>query len=170
MKPILWALALLALLSTPSLATAYYDPGVQRWINRDPVADEASVVTLVIGTERDQNSNPHVQETIEIQRFRSPVESFAKINVNLVGFVSNDPLSLCDLMGLFAPCRYLCTRISTLVPIFICVHDATDNTDCPDCGSTIDIVFGRIGRYRIFFVTNFPCPLCAEHDKPEPGA
>ncbi len=36
MKPLLWALALLALLFAPDLATAYYDPGVQRWINRDP--------------------------------------------------------------------------------------------------------------------------------------
>ncbi len=35
--PLLWALALLVLFSAPNLASAYYDPGVQRWINRDPV-------------------------------------------------------------------------------------------------------------------------------------
>jgi hypothetical protein len=39
MKPLPWALALLTLLSAPDLASAYYDPGVQRWINRDPVAE-----------------------------------------------------------------------------------------------------------------------------------
>jgi len=33
----------LALLSAPNLATAYYDPGVQRWINRDPVGLAQSV-------------------------------------------------------------------------------------------------------------------------------
>ena len=32
----IWFVALLTLLSTPHLASAYYDPGVQRWINRDP--------------------------------------------------------------------------------------------------------------------------------------
>ncbi len=36
MKLLLWALALLALVSAPNLALGYYDPGVQRWINRDP--------------------------------------------------------------------------------------------------------------------------------------
>jgi len=39
MKPLLWPSALLALLSAPTLASAYYDPGVQRWINRDPLLE-----------------------------------------------------------------------------------------------------------------------------------
>jgi RHS repeat-associated protein len=39
MKPMIWLVALLALLSGPHLASAYYDPGVQRWINRDPVRE-----------------------------------------------------------------------------------------------------------------------------------
>jgi len=37
-KALVWTLALLALLSATNLASAYYDPGVQRWINRDPLA------------------------------------------------------------------------------------------------------------------------------------
>ncbi len=40
MKPLLWAFSLLALFSAPNLATAYYDPSVQRWINRDPIGEE----------------------------------------------------------------------------------------------------------------------------------
>jgi hypothetical protein len=32
-------LAVLALLSAPQLAPAYYDPGLQRWINRDPIRE-----------------------------------------------------------------------------------------------------------------------------------
>jgi len=32
-------LMLLALLSSPHTASAYYDPGVQRWINRDPLGE-----------------------------------------------------------------------------------------------------------------------------------
>ena len=43
-KPFLWAVTLPALFSVPNLASAYYDPGVQRWINRDPVADEAGLL------------------------------------------------------------------------------------------------------------------------------
>ena len=39
MKPTIWFLTLLALLSAPHLASAFYDPGVQRWINRDPIAE-----------------------------------------------------------------------------------------------------------------------------------
>jgi hypothetical protein len=39
MKLLLWALAPLALFSAPNLASAYYDPGVQRWINRDPIEE-----------------------------------------------------------------------------------------------------------------------------------
>jgi hypothetical protein len=36
-KTMTWFLTLLALLTAPHLASAYYDPGVQRWINRDPI-------------------------------------------------------------------------------------------------------------------------------------
>jgi len=39
MEPLLRASALLALLSVTNLASAYYDPGVQRWISRDPIRE-----------------------------------------------------------------------------------------------------------------------------------
>lgn len=39
MKPTIWFLTLLVLVCAPHPASAYYDPGVQRWINRDPVAE-----------------------------------------------------------------------------------------------------------------------------------
>jgi RHS repeat-associated protein len=39
LRPILDALALLALFSTANVASGYYDPGVQRWINRDPMTE-----------------------------------------------------------------------------------------------------------------------------------
>lgn len=31
--------ALLGLLSAPHLTSAYYDPGLQRWINRDAIGE-----------------------------------------------------------------------------------------------------------------------------------
>ena len=43
LKSLLRALALLALFSAPNLASAYYDPGVQRWINRDPIGEQGGV-------------------------------------------------------------------------------------------------------------------------------
>ena len=43
LRPPLWALSLLALLSTANLASAYYDPGVQRWINRDPMTEDGDL-------------------------------------------------------------------------------------------------------------------------------
>jgi hypothetical protein len=36
-KQLAWLFALLAVLSAPNPASAYYHPGVQRWISRDPV-------------------------------------------------------------------------------------------------------------------------------------
>jgi uncharacterized protein RhaS with RHS repeats len=39
MKRLLGLVTLLALFSAPHLASAYYDPGVQRWINRDPIEE-----------------------------------------------------------------------------------------------------------------------------------
>jgi hypothetical protein len=39
MKPLLRTLAVLALISASNPASAYYDPGVQRWINRNPIEE-----------------------------------------------------------------------------------------------------------------------------------
>jgi RHS repeat-associated protein len=39
MKPMVRLVTLLILVFLPHLASAYYDPGVQRWINRDPVGE-----------------------------------------------------------------------------------------------------------------------------------
>jgi hypothetical protein len=39
MKLLLRLLTPLALFSAPHLASAYYDPGLQRWINRDPITE-----------------------------------------------------------------------------------------------------------------------------------
>ena len=43
MKALFGWVLLLALFSAPRLASAYYDPGVQRWINRDPIHERGGV-------------------------------------------------------------------------------------------------------------------------------
>jgi RHS repeat-associated protein len=70
MRSLLWALALLFLLSPTNLASAYYDPAAQRWLNRDPLGEEGLVL---IGEEG---------------------------GCNLYGFDENEPLSLYDAYGL----------------------------------------------------------------------
>jgi hypothetical protein len=42
-KRLLGFLTLLTLLAVPHLASAYYDPGVQRWINRDPMEEDGGL-------------------------------------------------------------------------------------------------------------------------------
>jgi len=42
-RQVVWFVALLVLLSTSHVASAYYDPGVQRWINRDPIGERGGL-------------------------------------------------------------------------------------------------------------------------------
>jgi hypothetical protein len=76
---------LLALLFTPNLASAYYDPGVQRWITRDPYGE--------IG--------------FEAQR-KKPVRLEGD-GPNGFLFVHNTPVCRADLMGL-SECTDDCKR------------------------------------------------------------
>ena len=49
---LLWSVVLVAGFSAPHLASAYYDPGVQRWINRDALQEEggANLYAFVANT------------------------------------------------------------------------------------------------------------------------
>jgi RHS repeat-associated protein len=76
-RPLLWALTLLALFSAPSLPSAYYDPGVQRWINRDPLAEGG------------------------FSRLRQTGTSRRGETVSLYCMAHNDPLNKVDPLGLF---------------------------------------------------------------------
>jgi RHS repeat-associated protein len=76
MKPIVWFLTLLSLFCAPNLASAYYDPGAQRWVNRDPY-DELVFMRA-----------PTVLQN----------ESYGVRNLYL--FVQNDPVVYTDSLGL----------------------------------------------------------------------
>jgi RHS repeat-associated protein len=80
MKPSIWFLTLLALLTAPHLASAYYDPGVQRWINRDPVQEPG--FELVRGG-----------------------ALWPYLNRGAFQFVENDPLDEIDPLGLSSKCQ-----------------------------------------------------------------
>ena len=85
MKTLPWAMALLALLSATNLASAYYDPGVQRWINRDPVSERGFDVRRVAAVVR-------LPRNVGTAQAGEPL--------NLYGFVGNAPTHGTDLNGL----------------------------------------------------------------------
>jgi len=85
MKPSIWFLTLLALLSAPHVASAYYDPGVQRWINRDPIGQS--------GFELARNSRLRITWS-----FLQPAERFE--GPHLYVFTENAPISRVDALGL----------------------------------------------------------------------
>jgi RHS repeat-associated protein len=75
-RPILWA-AMLTLLASVQLTSAFYDPTVQRWINRDPVGEPGFTV-LARSTAKTEGDGP-----------------------NSYLFVNNEPVGRVDPRGLF---------------------------------------------------------------------
>jgi hypothetical protein len=90
------------LLYSALTATAYYDPGAQRWMNRDPF-DE-------LGFEHIRNAPPHADEANAAlfgnsSGTSSQVVSLARtrmlpLEVNLYTYVANRPLGEVDAYGL----------------------------------------------------------------------
>jgi RHS repeat-associated protein len=75
-RPLLWALTLMLLLSVTNLASAYYDPGAQRWLNRDSLGEQG----------------------FELMR-RHPFLGHPGVP-NSYLFVANNPLNRVDYLGL----------------------------------------------------------------------
>lgn len=144
----------------------WYSPNLQRWLNRDPITDDGG---LIHNTAKSAQSESPLGIAATVQRFRKPLELFTKINANVTEFVANDPLGSYDAQGLYSGCDYLCIRISTLLNYFVCAFQSQYPTDCPSC-PTIAIVQAHTGRYRLFFMTTLPCPVCGEGQKPQPSA
>ena len=76
---------LLFTLLSHQTARAYYDPGVQRWINRDPLADQGLFILRL-------QSRRFVPVPI-VERTEGP---------NLYSIVSNDPENAVDPIGTFS--------------------------------------------------------------------
>ena len=88
------AIALIWLLSLVE-ASAFYDPGVQRWINRDPLGDLASLPYQVTGT------MPWGESSLEHGLTRDEAQSvWYDVNRNLFGAIGNDPVNGIDFFGL----------------------------------------------------------------------
>jgi hypothetical protein len=117
--------SVLALLSLASVASAYYDPGVQRWINRDSLGEPAfdtRHATVMFQARAKETSQP-------------PARS-----ANLYGFADNAAVDLVDHFGLFT------SRPPTPIPL-----PAPDPDPVPapcgdftnkDCRAACDSAFG----------------------------
>ncbi|HOC58152.1 MAG TPA: hypothetical protein PKI20_21215 [Verrucomicrobiota bacterium] len=91
---ILAALLPLLLLAADS-ASAHYDPGTQRWLTRDPLADTGSLVYQTIGT-APWNKDADVDESTEDQL----QGVWIQVNRNLYTTLANNPVSTIDPLGL----------------------------------------------------------------------
>jgi hypothetical protein len=131
MKSRIWFLPLLALLSAPHLASAYYDPGVQRWINRDPKGE--------LGFE------------VLTQGYTSPLGD----GPNPYRLVANDSLNRMDPYGLQGKCLYACARIMTFFRVFVCV--LAESNDCDFCIPGFIAELDSKG-YHVLEPVVLPCP------------
>jgi RHS repeat-associated protein len=89
-KALLRLVALLALVSVAPQASAYYDPGVQRWINRDPLGEHGFIV---------------INQNLGFTVLRDE---------NLYLFVLNSPIYHTDPLGLTVKFKRKCNTIESL--------------------------------------------------------
>jgi RHS repeat-associated protein len=152
MKAIIFAIRAAVLLAALFLsavtASAYYDPGMQRWLNRDPLGE--SGFELVV--KRPLPGKGFVKE--------EPIANFYV-------FGENNPVLNSDPFGL--DCNYLCFRFAFGAPMYACALQNLDGCD-GKCDPLIVIYFTGLGHYfhiRIYFST--PChPHCIDRQHPPP--
>jgi hypothetical protein len=94
-KPALLLELLSALLLSAEHAPAWYDPGTQRWLNRDPLADLGSRIYVMPSREpRTAYNNGDDLTDDEV------MVAWPRVNVNLHTFALNSPLTFLDPLGL----------------------------------------------------------------------
>ena len=84
---------LMCLISVQALA--FYDPGVQRWINRDPLGDIASLPVMTADIAPGSGSDNSAEMGDD-----AFFDAWIDINRNLYGAMGNDPLQQVDPWGL----------------------------------------------------------------------
>jgi RHS repeat-associated protein len=75
----------------------FYDPTLQRWLNRDPLGD---ISCLVIATAESTPWLDHDDDASDTGTQDEALQTFAEVNRNLQGFTLNSPLIHFDAFGL----------------------------------------------------------------------
>ncbi len=70
----------------------FYDPNLQRWLNRDPLGDIGGMIFAIA------NIDLHLEA--EAAAMQDPLDVFTRINLNLFGALANDPNDQIDPLGL----------------------------------------------------------------------
>jgi hypothetical protein len=115
-KPTPFLLPLLLLLLCGQAASAYYDPGVQRWINRDPLGDGASGASYYV----QHHARPPESVSTLLRAFESHGEA------NLYTFVLNSSVNSIDWLGLDDCGKSECNQYPPGALRFICLHTPCD--------------------------------------------
>jgi len=99
----------LLFLVLPQITSGFYDPNTQRWLNRDPLGDDAS---LVYTTTRlwPRLDPPAISELADmVVGAQSPLGVFTRVNLDLFCAIGNNPVGNMDFFGLdFASCYADC--------------------------------------------------------------
>jgi RHS repeat-associated protein len=94
----------------------FYDPSLQRWINRDPLGDEASGGAYYV--------LHHARPTVVVSAFLRTFEAYGEANT--YGFVLNNPVNAIDWLGLDGCGKDECNDYPPGVLRFICKHTPCD--------------------------------------------
>ena len=77
-----------------------YDPNLQRWLTRDPLGDDGSMVFTITKIEPRLESPSVAEKAMMVQQFEDPLAAFTQVNLNPSLFVANNPIGNVDPRGL----------------------------------------------------------------------
>jgi hypothetical protein len=80
-------------------SAAFYDPNAQRWLSRDPLADNGSVAYTLDRIES-REVRSAAERAMMVQQLNDPLAPFTKVNLNLFLFLANNPTASVDPRGL----------------------------------------------------------------------
>ena len=101
MKRSVCFLALLGLTWLPHLASAHYDPSLQRWINRDPIGEAG------------------------FEKLRGRVAAGSAAGANSYAYILNNPVNEVDPLGLQIVAPPPPVVVNPVVPTFVCFYLGT---------------------------------------------
>ena len=87
----------------------FYDPYLQRWPNRDPLGEDASMVYIAAAIDPRIEPRSAGETAAIIEVVTEPLAAFTRVNLNLYGALGNNPVSNVDPLGLdFGSCYADC--------------------------------------------------------------